>query len=206
MLFAKQLFGRTWSALKNSWHCEILSSIWQPAFFSLSVKQLVVHAGTRAHRYGLKLLGLLGLREQPRIAADHISFEMDGVAPRLGLLQPFLHLLLGIDGRQPEHEQIHGRGERGQPDQDEQNGQVVGQKVVLLERNVVAKAYGGQCDETVVDGVKVGPALVVHEHVRGYYDDGHAEAALHADQLEHADLLVFEAQPLLEPAQRENDE
>lgn len=111
----------------------------------LMMPYFVIETRTRAHRYGLDLFGLLGRVEETRVRLDDVALEMDRIATCLGCLQALLHGLFGVYCGQTQHEQIHGRGQRGQADQNEQNGEarvskVVREKVLLLQWYIVTKS------------------------------------------------------------------
>lgn len=77
-------------------------------------------------------------------------------------------LVFRIERDEPEDEQVEAGGHNGEPeeDEDEDEGHVLGlvrQGVILLERHHVPEPDGGERDETVVDGVEVGPAFVLGE-------------------------------------------
>ena len=110
----------------------------------LTLPYFVLETRTRAHRDCLDLFGLLGRVEETRVRLDDVAFEMHGVATCLGCLQALLHGLFGVYRGQTQHEQIHGRGQRGQADQNEQNGEarvgkVVREKVLLLQWYIITK-------------------------------------------------------------------
>lgn len=63
--------------------------------------------------------------------------------------------------------------------------------------NKITESDSSQRNDTIIDGVEIGPALVVREHGSAAGDDKNGENARHANHLGLIDFGLFEAQALL---------
>ena len=111
------------------------------------------------------------------MSPDNVTVQPDGAPGGGGGLHLLPPLVDGVHGEEAEDEEVHGGGNDGEAEKDEDDGEghvlhLVRQHVVLLQRHEVAEADGGEGDEAVVEGVDVDPAL------RGSHTHTHKQMAL----------------------------
>ena len=70
-----------------------------------------------------------------------------------------------------------------------------------LKSDVIAEAYRGQCDDTIVDRVEISPAFVMRKHRSTTSNNSNGEYATDKDELGLIDLPVAQSQTFLEHLQ-----
>ena len=143
------------------------------------------------------------LHKQSTIRGDNVTVESHGCPYCRQSFQLVLPLVLGVEGQESQNEEIHGCRKDGQAEENEEETEYEVLRLLLeifvsLKGHVVPEADGGECDDAIVEGIKVGPSLDLREGVGSTCNDDAGHVHADEDQVGLRNIRGAKAKALLE--------